>query len=191
MIRRPHWGPSDEETDLRESRPAGPGAPAAPAEESTVELRILDQSASPGLRASSGNPYGLDPDPIPREWILQGDPTARRRQLVVSSDNLASTHMWDCTAGQFNWFYGSDEVIYVLEGSVVVEDAAGVRRRLEPGDTFLFPAGSRFHWTVPRYIRKIAFLHAPLSRKMRLLKAIYGFCQSPFKQKPSAATWTR
>jgi uncharacterized cupin superfamily protein len=175
---------------LREITSAGPHAAEARVGKATPELRSPQQSASQDIRATPDNPYGLQPDPIPRDWILEGNPTARRKLLVGSSDNMASTHMWDCTAGQFNWFYGSDEVIYVLEGSVVVEDTAGVQRRLEPGDTFLFPAGSRFHWTVPHYIRKLAFLHAPLSRKIRLLKGIYGFLQSPFKRKQSAATWT-
>ena len=176
---------------MRESTPAGPNTPAAPAEEATIELRILEQNTSrEGVRTTPDNPYGLEPDPIPREWISEGNPTARRRLLVGSSDNLASTHMWDCSAGRFNWHYRSDEVIYVVEGSVVIEDSAGVRRRLEAGDTFLFPAGSSFHWTVPRYIRKIAFLHAPLSRKMRLVKGIYNFLTSPFKRNQPAGAWT-
>lgn len=136
------------------------------------------------------NPHDLQPDPIPREWILEGSPTARRKLLVGSSDDMASTHMWDCTAGRFNWYYGSDEVIYVLEGSVVVEDATGVPRRLDPGDIFLFPAGTRFHWTVPRYIRKIAFLHAPLSRKVRLIKGVYNFLTAPFKRRQAATSFT-
>lgn len=185
-----------EEIDLPESTSAGP-TPAAPktperaAEEATVELRIIEQPVSPdGVRATLENPYGLQPDPIPQEWILEGIPTARRKQLVGSSDNLSSTHMWDCTAGRFNWYYTTDEVIYVLEGSVVVEDIAGVRRRLGAGDIFLFPAGTRFHWTVPHYIRKIAFLHRPLSRKMRLLKGIYDFFTSPFKRKQPATAFT-
>lgn len=155
---------------MREPTPAGP--------------------AAPGLPPDANNPYGLLSDPIHPEWILEGNPTARRRRLAGSSDQMASTHMWDCTAGRFNWYYGSDEVIYVVEGSVDVEDASGLRRRLEPGDTFLFPAGTMFHWTVPRYIRKIAFLHAPLSRKMRLAKAVYGFFASPFKRTQPPATWT-
>jgi uncharacterized protein len=167
---------------LRESTSAGPTAP---------ELAILEQTDSlEGIRLSQENPHGLQPDPIPREWILEGSPTARRKFLVGSSDNLASTHMWDCTAGRFNWYYESDEVIYVLEGSVVVEDAAGVRRRLGPGDTFLFPAGTQFHWTVSQYIRKLAFLHCPLTRKMRTAKAVYNFFTSPFKRKRAVATWT-
>jgi hypothetical protein len=152
---------------LRESTPAGRAAPEA-----------------------TDNPYELQPDPIPRAWILEGDPIARRKLLVGSSDNMASTHMWDCTGGRFDWCYGSDEIIYVLEGSVLVEDEAGVTRQLAAGDTFLFPAGSRFHWTVPHYIRKLAFLHAPLSRKMRLIKALYKILVSPFRRKSAATAWT-
>lgn len=178
------------ETDLRESTPAEPGSPDAPSEAPTVELHTLKQGASAvGVEVTRENPFGLKPDPIPQEWILEGRPTARRKLLVGSSDNLASTHMWDCTAGEFNWHYeGDDEVIYVIEGSVVIEDEAGVRRRLEAGDTFLFPAGSRFHWTVPHYIRKIAFMRAPLSRKMRLAKEIYNFLTLKWMRPPKAST---
>src|SRR5690242_10425791 len=112
----------NEETELRESTPAGPSTSAPLEDEATTELAILEQTASlEGVQPTKENPYGLQPDPIPRDWILEGNPTARRRLLVGSSDNLASTHMWDCTAGQFNWHYTADEVIYVVEGSVVVE----------------------------------------------------------------------
>lgn len=135
------------------------------------------------------NVHGLNPDPIPAGWILEGDPVARRKLLVGSSDDMASTHMWDCTAGRFNWFYGVDEVIHVVEGSVLVEDTAGVRRQLQPGDTFLFPAGSRFLWTVPRYVRKIAFLHVPLSRKVQVARRIFKALTSPFRRKSDPATF--
>ncbi|MGH8326400.1 MAG: cupin domain-containing protein, partial [Steroidobacteraceae bacterium] len=134
------------------------------------------------------NAHGLNPDPIPSDWILEGHPLARSKRLVGSSDDMASTHMWDCTAGRFNWFYTVDEVIHVIEGSVTVEDPEGVSRQLQAGDTFLFPAGTRFHWTVPQYIRKIAFLHSPLSRKLRIAKRIFQVLKSPFRspQAPSS-----
>jgi hypothetical protein len=99
--------------------------------------------------------------------------------------------MWDCTAGRFNWFYTVDEVIHVIEGSVILEDAAGARRQLQPGDTFLFPAGTRFLWTVPEYIRKIAFLHSPLSRKLRLAKRVFHILKSPFQRAPAPSSGFR
>jgi uncharacterized protein len=179
-----------EEPDLRESTPTAPAPSEAPAEAPTVELCILQQAASAAdVEVTRENPYGLKADPIPAEWIREGTPTARRKLLVGSSDNLASTHMWDCTAGRFDWHYeGDDEVIYVVDGSVVIEDEAGARRRLDAGDTFLFPAGSTFHWTIPHYIRKIAFMRAPLSRKMRLAKEIYNLLTFRRLRHPKAST---
>ena len=137
------------------------------------------------------NPHNLASDPIPSDWVLEGSPVARSKLLVGSSDDMASTHMWDCTAGRFNWFYTVDEVIHVLEGTVIIEDAAGERRQLCPGDTFLFPAGTRFHWTVPLYIRKLAFLHSPLSRKLRLAKRVFRILTSPFRRSAPLASGFR
>lgn len=140
---------------------------------------------------TSADTLGLEPDPIPAEWILEGEPVARSKLLVGSSDDMASTHMWDCTAGSFNWFYTVDEVIHVMEGSVIVESPAGERRHLQAGDTFLFPAGTCFHWTVPRYIRKIAFLHSPLSLKLRLAKRIYLMLKGLFRRPPARTSGFR
>lgn len=143
------------------------------------------------IQTPPANAHGLEPDPIPPDWILEGQPVARSKLLVGSSDEMASTHMWDCTAGRFNWFYTVDEVIHVVEGSVIVEDTAGEQRHLQSGDTFLFPAGTRFHWTVPRYIRKIAFLHSPLSRKLRLAKRVFRILTAPFRHTPPQSSGFR
>lgn len=117
--------------------------------------------------------HGLSPTTIPQGWIMEGHPIARERLLADSTDGLASAYLWDCTAGRFDWYYRTDEMIYVLEGSVVLEDAAGERWSLGAGDSFLFPAGSHFCWSVPDYVRKIAFLHPPLSRDVRFLKRVH------------------
>ena len=162
-----------------------------PADDPTVELDILEQTISiEGARALRHDAHGLVAAPIPRAWILEGNPLARNRRLAGSSDRLATAFMWDCTAGRFNWLYDSDEIAHVLEGSVILEDAAGARRALQAGDTFVFPAGSRYQWTVPGYVRKIAFLHAPLSREMRCVRGILERLTAPFRRKPAgAAPW--
>lgn len=124
------------------------------------------------------NKHNLAPAPIARDWILEGEPLARNRQVAGSTDGLGSTWMWDCTAGRFNWFYGVDETIYLLEGSVTVVDATGQAHHLRAGDTFFFPKGTRFEWTVATYVRKIAFIHVPISGKlhfvMRVSRALKG-----------------
>lgn len=161
------------------------------ADDPTVELDMLEQTISiEGARVLRHDGHGLGPAPIPQAWVLEGNPVARNRLLAGSSDRLASTYMWDCTSGRFNWLYDRDEVTHVLEGSAVIEDDAGVRRWLQAGDTFLFPAGSRFQWTVPGYIRRIAFLHSPLSREMRIIREILGRFFAPIRRKAvGAAPW--
>lgn len=170
----------------------GSAAREVTADDPTVELDMLEQTISiDGARELRRDAYGLVASPIPQAWIIEGAPAARKKRLATSSDRLATADMWDCTAGRFSWFYHDDEVIHVLEGSVVIEDEAGTRRRLQAGDTFLFPAGSRYLWTVSNYIRKIAFLYPPLSREMRIIRGILKRLTAPFRRKPAAAVWSR
>ena len=115
----------------------------------------------------------LAPSPIQPSWVLEGDPVARNHVLSHSADGTATTLVWDCTAGRFNWFYDVDETVYVIEGGVVVKDAAGVTRCLKAGDTFYFPAGSHAEWHVENYIRKIAFCRAPLPRVFVFAKRVF------------------
>lgn len=170
----------------------GDAAHELAADEPTVELEMLEQTISiDGARELRFDPHGLTPAPIPRPWIIEGNPIARDRRLLDSGDRLPRTIMWDCTAGRFDWFYENDEVAHVLEGLVIVEDAVGVRQMLHSGDTFLFPAGTRYQWTVPNYVRKIAFSYAPLSREMRLINGIFARLTAPFRRKPGRATAPR
>src|ERR1700688_359809 len=117
----------------------------------------------------------LNPAPIYRDWILEGDPVARNTVLSSSADGTSSTLIWDCTAGRFNWFYDIDETIYVIEGSVVIKDPSGTSCRLSAGDTIFFPAGARAEWHVENYIRKIAFCRPPLPRPLVFAKRAYRF----------------
>jgi hypothetical protein len=182
-VKRETW-----RTDVRKSPQEGSAARQPALDDATAELDILEQTISiEGARDLRHDAHGLSPAPIPQAWILEGNPVARNKRLAGSSDKLASTYMWDCTAGCFNWFYDTDEVIHVLEGAVIIEDAAGTRRRLQAGDTFLFPAGSRYHWTVPRYIRKLAFLHSPLSRELQIIRGMLRRLAAPFRRKAAGA----
>lgn len=122
-----------------------------------ADIDLLEQTVSlegplPAQRAT----HGLDPIPIPTAWLIEGNPHAREKTLGYSSDGAASAHMWDCTSGRFQWECRSEEFVHVLEGGAIVE-IAGVRQRLRPGDTHVFPAGSRFRWTVPEYVRAVTF----------------------------------
>jgi uncharacterized protein len=158
------------------------------ADDPTVELEMLEQTISiDGARELRFDAHGLTPSPIRRAWIIEGNPVARDRRLVGSSGQLPSTIMWDCTAGRFDWFYQDEEVAHVLEGLVIIEDTTGARKMLHAGDTFLFPAGSRYQWTVPNYVRKIAFSYSPQSRPMRIINGIIGRLAAPFRRRMTSA----
>jgi uncharacterized cupin superfamily protein len=124
----------------------------------------------------------LGPLPIRAHWILEGAPLAKCTILSKSTDGTAKTIVWDCTAGRFNWYYDMDETVYVLEGSVLIKDRSGATRRVEAGETIFFRAGSHAEWTVDRYIRKLAFLRAPVPpfamlaiRAIRLFRRLAKF----------------
>lgn len=133
-------------------------------DESAQTLELL------GVGEPPPNPHELSPAPIPSDWILEGQPVARTRLLHRTSDRLARSYMWDCTAGRFNWHYDVDEMICLLEGSITLLDASNRRHHLRAGDTFFFPRGSSFEWHVTNYVRKIAYIHDPLSKGVLLLK---------------------
>ena len=139
-------------------------------------------------QSDPGAAHGLEPAPIHPDWILEGNPSARVRRLAGSSDDRAFTVMWDCTAGRFNWYYDVDETIVLLEGSVIVTDERGQRHTLQASDTFLFPYGSRYHWHVPDYVRKIAFVHLPLPRRLRLAQGAYRRLKGWLGLRPKGAS---
>jgi uncharacterized protein len=120
-------------------------------------------------------PVTLVPSPIRPDWILEGNPVASNKLLSASADGTATSYIWDCTAGRFNWIYEVDETIYVIEGGVVIIDMEGTAHRLGAGDTIFFPAGTHAEWKVENYIRKVAFIRTPLPRSLMILKRGYRF----------------
>ena len=113
--------------------------------------------------------------PIQADWILEGDPVARNAELSRSDDRTACTLIWDCTPGKFEWHYGIDETIHILEGSIVLEDGVAPARRLGPGDVVFFPAGAVVRWTVETHVRKLAFFRRQLPKPLALVsRAIHA-----------------
>jgi len=119
----------------------------------------------------------LAPCAIEPSWVLEGNPITRNKLLSKSADGNASSYIWDCTAGRFNWYYSADETIYVIEGGVVVKDNTGTKRRLSAGDTIFFPAGTSAEWHVEDYIRKFALIRTPMPWPLVLAKRTFKFCK--------------
>lgn len=102
----------------------------------------------------------LEPAPLKPSWILEGNPTARSLQLGEAADGNLSFGLWDCTEGEFLFKYRSDELVHILEGSATVR-GPGMKLHLQPGVVAFFPQGSTMHWTVHRYIKKLAIFRSP------------------------------
>jgi hypothetical protein len=75
----------------------------------------------------------LTPRPIEPSWIIEGKPDAQWFVLSKSADGLASTMIWECSEGKFNWYYDFDETVLILEGSIVLESDTMPPTRYGPG----------------------------------------------------------
>src|ERR1700681_1204566 len=98
----------------------------------------------------------LGPSPFPNEWVLDGTPQARAKEIARSQDATMRVTVWSCSKGQFRWQYLVDEMLQVLSGEVFITDHTNTERRLGPGDTAFFPAGSSSVWRVTQDVRKVA-----------------------------------
>ena len=99
----------------------------------------------------------LTPRPIEPSWIIEGKPDARWCVLSQSADGLASTMVWECSAGKFNWYYDFDETVLILEGSIVLESDTLPSKRYEAGDVIFFRDGAHARWHIEDRVRKLAF----------------------------------
>lgn len=124
----------------------------------------------------AARPGALPLHPLDPSSVLEGQPVARCLTLSQSADQQLSTGVWECTAGRFRYSYAVDEVVYILEGSVILSDVGGGNpRTLHAGDGAHFANGTTCEWNVPLYVRKLFVVHASrdnlLQRIRRRLEA--------------------
>jgi uncharacterized cupin superfamily protein len=99
----------------------------------------------------------LKPAPIEPSWIIEGNPQASSHALSTSADGTATSLIWHCTEGKFNWYYDFDETIMILEGSIVLESEGMPPKRDGVGDVIFFRDGAHAKWHVEGHVKKIAF----------------------------------
>lgn len=107
--------------------------------------------------SSAIDSVALQPAPITPGWIVEGTPVARATELSRSTDGTTVSLVWDCTAGTFDWYFGVDETVHILEGEVEVSAEGVPPRVLKAGDVALFRSGTTSRWRVKTYVRKLAF----------------------------------
>ncbi len=147
-----------------------------------VPFYVPVQPAGKSFIAESERQLAMVSTPINPEWIISGEPQARTAEHSRSHDDAALTAMWDCTAGEFRWYFGWDETVMVVEGEVHIVAEDGTERTLRAGDVAFFAAGTWARWTVDDYVRKVAFLRKPFPRSVamayRLRNMLRGTAQS-------------
>jgi len=99
----------------------------------------------------------LMPRRIEPSWILEGKPEATSCVLSQSADGLATTMVWHCTEGKFDWFYDFDETVLILDGSIVLESDGMPSTRYTAGDVIFFKDGAHAKWHVEGHVKKLAF----------------------------------
>lgn len=116
----------------------------------------------------------LQSSPINPDWIIVGVPVARSCEQSRTDDRASCTAVWDCTSGQFRWFFGWDETVYIVEGSVTVATEDGGLHVLHEGDIGYFKAGTWATWNVETYVKKVAFMRRPIPIWLSLFYRIWG-----------------
>ena len=127
------------------------------------------RDGSAAMVAAHGDHLALKAAPIAPDWIIRGTPLARIGQHSTSADEASSTAVWDCTAGEFRWYFAWDETVVIQEGEVHVTDKDGEERLLRAGDIAYFRGGTWATWRVDNYVRKVAFLRKPFPEPLATL----------------------
>lgn len=93
--------------------------------------------------------------------VSAGTPRFRAAPYAESANGATASGIWASDGpATFEWRFGSDEVVYVLEGQVEV-DYLGNQFSLVPGDTAMFLQGTRAVWHVPKHVKKSYKLFNP------------------------------
>lgn len=97
----------------------------------------------------------------PPATVQLGQPRFRGAHYTEGPGKASGSGVWACDGpSTFEWNFGSDEVVYLIEGEVQVT-YLGRQFTIRPGDTSLFLQGTSAVWHVPRGLLKSYTLHHP------------------------------
>lgn len=132
---------------------------------STICRRTLGRLVMGRLKGHPERPMArrltMEPRTVPADWIKSGSPAFKSCEYGVTPDRRSSSGIWSCEGpAVFEWQFGSDESVLILEGRVDV-DYLGHHLVLKEGDSALFYAGTSAVWNVQKYVRKSYMVHHP------------------------------
>jgi uncharacterized cupin superfamily protein len=130
------------------------------------QLRDLLKMRTPA--ASQAQHLPMELQTVPADWIKSGSPVFKSCEFASMPHTETYCGIWSCEGpASFEWQFGADEYVHVLEGRVEIE-YRGEHFVLEAGGTALFYANTRALWTVPQYVRKSYTLHCPSNMVQRI-----------------------
>jgi uncharacterized cupin superfamily protein len=118
---------------------------------------------SPSVRVARLSAEAMPSISLPQHEILEGVPDARAVFTAESADQGACAGFWSCDVGRYEFAFDYDEFVYLIEGEVVVSEAAPSTRTyvLRAGDTAHFPQGITTIWQITQRITKYFVARAP------------------------------
>lgn len=72
-----------------------------------------------------------------------------------SNEDGAETGIWECTPGPSRWKLETNELVYVLKGSMTVTADGGEPIEVAPGQVLMFPKGWAGTWDIHETLRKV------------------------------------
>lgn len=145
-------------------------------------VRVTPEMMAPPTQrnfvAGAADEMDMKPSPIEPTWIRAGAPVARLAEHSRGQDDAAVTAIWDCTAGEFQWHFGWDETVMIMEGEVHVTAEDGTQRLLRAGDVAYFAGGTSAVWRIERYVKKVAFCRKPFPKPLTLAYRLRNFVRS-------------
>jgi uncharacterized protein len=90
--------------------------------------------------------------------VVQGEPKGSGQVTFQTGDKLVTGGIWGCSPGAFDITFGWDEMAYLLEGELTIQQKTGEILSLKQGDFFFSPKGTQSRWTITKPVKKVFFL---------------------------------
>ncbi|MBU1078465.1 MAG: cupin domain-containing protein [Spirochaetes bacterium] len=84
------------------------------------------------------------------EQIIIEKPDEKR----LNELGVKSWPIWEKEVSEFDWYYDSKEICYLLEGKVTVTPQGGESVQFGIGDLVTFPKGMKCVWSISENVRK-------------------------------------
>lgn len=99
-------------------------------------------------------------DDVPLELLHSGAPIQTGHTYQDTANGIFTAGVWDCTPHELLPSpYSVDELMIVLEGSIIIEHESGQADRFIAGDSFIIPKGTPCIWRQDEYVRKFWAIH--------------------------------